>query len=299
MTDWTTDDIPDQTGRVILVTGANSGLGLAATRALAAKGAYVLMACRDVEKGRRVREELVPGGDNHSEVRHLDLADLDSVHRFADSISDWRIEAVVNNAGVMNTPLMRTVQGHEIQFGINVLGHFALMQRVWHQVTDRFVWLGSVAHRFGRLADLGDLDWRRRRYNSWRAYGDSKLACIMLAYEQQRIFERNGDHRRALAAHPGVSDTDLFRPHGTGTTLGPLGGKLMRSGRVLQSAEMGALTQLYATTVTDVPGGSYVGPDGPGELGGHPVLVNSSKVSYNAAKGRALWEECERLVAAG
>lgn len=297
MTEWSVADIPDQTGRVILVTGANSGLGLVTTRVLAEKGAYVLMACRDVEKGRRVREQHVPGGDNHSEVRHLDLGDLDSVHRFADSISDWRIETVINNAGVMNTPLMRTVQGHELQFGTNVLAHFALMQRLWHQVTDRFVWLGSVAHRFGSLPDLDDLDWNSRRYNSWRAYGDSKLACIMLAYEQQRIFERDGDSRRAMAAHPGVSDTDLFRPHGN--NLAPLGARLMRRARILQPAEQGALPTLYAATVPDLPGGTYVGPSGPLELGGAPVPATSSRISKDPVRGRALWEACERLVAAG
>lgn len=292
MNNWTADDIPDQTGRVILVTGANSGLGLVTARELAAHGAYVLMACRDVERGRAVRDEQVPGGDDHSEVRELDLADLASVHRFCDSISGWRIEAVVNNAGVMNTPLQRTAQGHEMQFGTNVLGHFVLARRLAEQVTDRFVWLGSLAHKGGHL-DFTDLDWNRRRYNSWRAYSDSKLACIMLAYEQQRRFEAGGSHRLALAAHPGLSSSNLFRAHGRNSA--PILAKLAGAAKVMQPVEVGALPQLYATTMPDLPGGAYIGPSRRFGLAGSPGPVESSAAGHSREAAATLWKRCEEM----
>lgn len=296
MTSWSSSDIPDQSGRVFVVTGANSGLGLVASRELAAKGAFVVMACRDVEKGQRVRAEVMPGGDERSQVRHLDLADLESVHRFADEWGDRPISVVINNAGVMNTPLRRTAQGHELQFGTNVLGHFALMQRLWDLVTDRTVWLGSIAHRMGR-PDLTDVDWRSRRYSSWQAYADSKMACVLLAYEQQRRLLQVGDSRRAMAAHPGIASTDLFRSHVGKRDANWLMGAVLSTLRCSQSPEEGALPELFAATVPHLAGGSYVGPGGFAGVVGAPRVERSIRRSYDVAAGRQLWQVCESLTA--
>lgn len=167
MSKWTTANLPDQTGRTIVVTGANSGLGAATTRALAAAGAQVILACRDTGKAERVAASL-PG---ETEVRELDLANLNSVRAFADSIE--RVDVLINNAGVMALPLRRTADGFEMQFGTNHLGHFALTNLLLDRITDRVVTVSSGAHRIGRI-DLDDPNWERRRYDRWLAYGDRK-----------------------------------------------------------------------------------------------------------------------------
>ncbi|MBV9313186.1 MAG: SDR family NAD(P)-dependent oxidoreductase [Pseudonocardia sp.] len=281
---WTTADIPDQTGRTVVVTGANSGLGLVTATTLAAAGARVIAACRDVAKGRAAVARFA----GEIEVRALDLADLASVEAFAAGL-DGPVDVLVNNAGVMAVPRRRTKDGFELQLGTNHLGHFALTCRLLPRVTDRVVTLSSSMHRIGRIR-LDDLNWQRG-YQRWLAYGQSKLANLMFAYELQHRLLTAGSAVRSMAAHPGYAATNL-QSH-TETVLDQLLGMLNHV--VGQSAEMGALPTLYAATVVDLPGGSYIGPGGPGEIRGYPRPVGSSGASHDRDVQRALWEASERL----
>lgn len=286
---WTTGAIPDQTGRVVVITGANSGIGLEAAKVLSAKGAHVIMACRNVDKGEAAQRQV--GGS--SEVRRLDLADLASVDAFAEGL-EGGVDVLVDNGGVMAPPLQRTVDGFESQLGTNVMGHAALTARLLPRLTDRVVWLSSAMHQFGHI-DLADLNWEHRRYRRWPAYGQSKLADLMLAFELQRRLTIAGSTVRSVAAHPGYSSTNLQRNMG-GRLIAPLQNLVARAGLLIQTAEAGAWPTLYAATVPDLVGGSYVGPSGPGELTGPPRLVGSSEASRDTAVGRALFDQVEELV---
>ncbi|MCE0762681.1 oxidoreductase [Pseudonocardia kujensis] len=287
MASWTTADIPDQTGRTVVVTGANSGIGLEAARALVAAGAHVVLACRDPGKGEAAA--LAISGAGSTEVRELDLADLSSVGRFAAGL-DRRVDVLVNNAGLMAVPEQRTADGFEMQIGTNFLGHFALTGLLLPRITDRVVTLSSLMHRIGRI-DLDDLTWQRRRYQRWLAYGQSKLADLMFAYELQHRFVAAGSLLRSTAAHPGYAATNLQ------TRTGTVQDRFMAAANrvVAQDAAGGALPTLYAATVPDLPGGTYVGPGGPGETRGAPVPVGSSRASHDRAVQRALWEQAEAL----
>ncbi len=222
------------------------------------------------------------------EVRHLDLADLGSVRAFADGVG--QIDVLINNAGVMATPLARTVDGFELQIGTNHLGHFALTGLLIGRVTDRVVTMSSGAHRMGRI-DLDDLNWERRRYRRWAAYGQSKLANLLFTYELQRRWAAVGATGTALAAHPGYaatnlqSHTDSFQDRVMEVT----------NRVVAQSADMGALPALYAATQPGLGGGSFVGPDGLFEQRGYPTVVKSSRRSYDLATARSLWTLSETL----
>lgn len=284
MTKWTAGDIPDQQGRTFIVTGANSGLGEVAARALGAAGATVVLACRDTVKGEAVAREI---GANAS-VRQLDLADLSSVREFAAGVDG--ADVLVNNAGVMAVPLRRTADGFEMQIGTNHLGHFALTGLVLDRIRDRVVTMSSGFHVLGTI-DLDDLNWQRRRYRRWAAYGQSKLANLLFTYELQRRLSRAGSSVRALAAHPGYASTNL-QAHTESVQ-----DKVMAVGnRVFaQSAQMGALPMLYAATVTDVNGGSYYGPDGPFEQRGYPEVVHSNKKSTDRTVAQGLWDLSEEL----
>lgn len=292
MSRWTSDDIPDQTDRTIVITGANSGLGLQATEALTVAGARVLMACRDTSRAEAARSGL--SRPDNAEVVELDLANLDSVRSAAETLGQQKPDVLINNAGLMNIPLARTAQGHEMQFGVNVLGHVALTRSLVPALQDRIVWLGSAMHRIGSI-DLTDLDWHRRRYIPMSAYAASKLACIMLASEQQRRLDADGSTLRAVAAHPGYSATNL--QYRSGSRIQDLAVRAAENIPFLvQPAERGVLPELYAATV-DLPGGSYVGPDGPGELTGFPTLVGSSRAARDRDVAAALWDRCQELVA--
>ncbi|WP_116111834.1 oxidoreductase [Austwickia chelonae] len=286
MSRWTTVDIPDQTGRRFVITGANSGIGFEAARALAGKGAHVVMACRNTTKGEAARVGM--GGS--TEVRHLDLADLESVANFAAELD--RVDVLILNAGVMDIPLARTAAGHEMQFATNVLGHFLLSQSVLPVLTDRVVWLGSIAHRFGTV-EVSDLDWNSRPYDSAKSYAQSKLACIVLALEQQRRFIREGSTLRSIAAHPGMSSTNLFGR--SGNSFKDQASRFFVATPAAQPAWMGALPELYAATVPDLPGGFYIGPDGIGETRGYPRPVSARASAYDPALGHQLWEACEQM----
>lgn len=294
---WSAADIPDQTGRTFVVTGANGGIGLAATAALTGKGARVIMACRNQEKAEAARATLPAGARDRAEVRLLDMADLDSVDEFvaATAESGAPVDVLVNNAGLMNIPHARTAQGHEMQFGVNVLAHHALTRGLEPMLTDRVVWLGSLAHLRGRL-DTDDLGMDLRGYRPMAAYANSKLACIMLAYEWQRRFERAGSGLTSVAAHPGYTATELIRQSGN-----PAADRFFELGNSITWAgltpEMGALSVLYAATMPDLAGGTFVGPDRLGGLRGHPKLARSSRRSHDRAGAAALWRRCTEMTA--
>jgi NAD(P)-dependent dehydrogenase (short-subunit alcohol dehydrogenase family) len=285
MAAWTTDDIPPQQGRTVVVTGANSGLGLATTRALVAAGARVVMAVRDVEAGERVADEL--GGA--VTVGRLDLADLTSVREFAAGV-DGPVDVLINNAGLMGIPQARTADGFEMQFGVNYLGHFALTGLLLDRITDRVVTLSSTMHRIGRIR-LDDPNLEHGRYERWTAYGRSKLACLMFAYELEYRFTGSGSRLRSMAAHPGYAATNLqTRTQTVADAVMGLANKVFA-----QSGADGALPTLYAATEPDLPGGLYIGPGGPGEMWGAPVPVGSSAASHDRAMRRRLWQLSEEL----
>jgi len=283
---WSPADIPALDGRVVVVTGANSGIGFEAAKVLSRKGARVIMACRDLDKGEQARAEV--GGS--AEVRHLDLASLASVREFAAGV-EGKVDVLINNAGVMAPPQSQTQDGFELQFGSNFLGPFALTGLLLPQVTDRVVTLSSVAHRSGSI-DLRDPNWERRRYRRWSAYGQSKLADLMFAYELQRRLLLAGSTVRSLAAHPGYSSTNLQRHlPGPATSFQ----NVLERVNLVQPAAGGALPTLYAATAPDLPGGAYVGPSGPFESTGLPTIVGSSKASRDLDVQHDLWDLAVRL----
>jgi NAD(P)-dependent dehydrogenase (short-subunit alcohol dehydrogenase family) len=282
---WTPEDLPDLAGRTVVITGATSGIGRAAATELARAGARVVLAVRNTERGQQVAGEL-PGG---AQVRPLDLTDLASVRAFATGW-DGPIDVLINNAGVMAVPEGRTKDGFETQIGTNHLGHFALTGLLVGHVTDRVVTISSGAHRAGKI-NLEDLNWERRRYQRWPAYGQSKLANLLFTLELQRRLAGAGSPVRALTAHPGFASTELYGRTGNGLQNGIL---LLGHRLFAQSGEHGAWPMLYAAT-QDLPGGTYVGPDGFGEFWGHPRIVTPNKAAQDADMARDLWALSERL----
>ncbi|MFF2109922.1 oxidoreductase [Rhodococcus koreensis] len=284
MTKWTASDIVDQSGRTFVVTGANSGLGEVAARALGKAGAHVVLACRNTHKGEVVARSI---GDN-AEVRRLDLSDLASVREFAAGVDS--VDVLVNNAGVMAVPQRKTADGFEMQIGTNHLGHFALTGLLLGKITDRVATMSSAAHQAGTI-HLDDLNWEHRKYNRWSAYGQSKLANLLFTYELQRRLAAAGSPVTAVAAHPGYASTNL-QAHTESVQ-----DKLMAVGNRIfaQSAEMGALPMLFAATAPGVIGGSYIGPDGLFEQRGHPKVVGSNKKSRDEQTAKGLWSLSEDL----
>jgi NAD(P)-dependent dehydrogenase (short-subunit alcohol dehydrogenase family) len=284
-TSWSTTDIPDMTGRSVIVTGANSGIGRAAARALAGAGARVVLAVRNLDKGQAAAAAM-PGD---TEVRPLDLASLASVREFA---AGWEgdVDLLINNAGVMVPPLTRTAEGFELQFGTNHLGHFALTNLLLPQVTGRVVTVSSTGHRMGTI-DFDDLNWERKPYRAWRAYGQSKLANLLFTSELQRRLTAAGSGVLAMAAHPGYASTNLqfHSQRRIFDLVGSVGNRLLA-----QDEEGGALPTLYAA-VADVPGDSFAGPGGFMEQRGAPKLVGRSAAARDADVARRLWEVSESL----
>jgi NAD(P)-dependent dehydrogenase (short-subunit alcohol dehydrogenase family) len=288
---WTESNIPDQHGRVAIVTGANTGLGFETARALAARGAAVVLAVRDVEKGKRAAARMT--GD--VSVQALDLTSLDSIRSAAADLraTHPRIDLLINNAGVMYTPKQTTADGFELQFGTNHLGHFALTGLLLDQLLpvpgSRVVTVSSTGHRIRAAIHFDDLQWEHS-YSRVAAYGQAKLANLMFTYELQRRLESYGT-TVAVAAHPGISNTELSRSTPAVirvpvTWIAPL---------LLQKAEMGALPTLRAATDPAVVGGQYYGPGNPGELRGYPKLVTSSPASHDQATQERLWSVSEEL----
>ncbi|MGH2545693.1 MAG: oxidoreductase [Actinomycetota bacterium] len=297
---WTEPDIPDQTGKTAVVTGANSGIGFRTAVALARAGSRVVLTARDAVKGGDALRELlaeVPGAD--AELGALDLADLSSVRRFAGEIVDHPLDLLINNAGVMAVPQRRTTaDGFELQFGTNHLGHFALtgllLPALLARPGARVVTVSSLTHRLGRIR-FDDLQGERR-YGPWRAYGQSKLANLLFALELDRRAQSGGLELVSVAVHPGVSATNL-------QTAGPMLGRFNLSARVgaallrpfRQPADLGALPSLYAATAPEVIGGGYYGPDGPGQMRGYPTAVRPSRRALDEDVARRLWEFSEGL----
>ncbi|WP_217649829.1 oxidoreductase [Saccharopolyspora flava] len=289
MTRWSSDQLPDLVGKTAVITGANSGLGLETAQALGRAGAHVVLAVRDMAKGERAAGS-VPGS---AEVRRLDLGDLASVREFAEGF-DGEIALLINNAGVMFPPEGVTKDGFEIQFGTNHLGHFALTNLLLPQVTDRVVTVSSGLHR-----SVSGIRWEDPNftgaYDPRKAYGQSKLANLLFTLELQRRLTDAGSPVRSTAAHPGYSATNL-QSH-AGNTLAR---RFMALGNlvVAQSAKAGALPTLYAAT-QDLPGASFVGPDGPLELRGSPTLVGRSKAASDTEAAQRLWTLSEHLTGVG
>lgn len=301
MTKWTTAEIPDQTGRAVLITGANTGLGLASARALAAKGAKVLLACRNPERGKSALQQVAAAGPAEPELVELDLADLSSVRAAADQVrrtTGDALDVLMNNAGVMAPPRSSTRDGFELQIGTNHLGHAALTWLLSPALRAgaRVVTLSSIAHLNGGL-DLDDLNFQRRRYTPFRAYSQSKLANLLFALELDRAARREGRDLVSVAAHPGISGTELV---GNMTGNHQLPAFLRRgldtaAGVASQSAEQGALPQLHAATAPGIPGGTYYGPDGFRELRGHPKRAAISPAAQDERTAQRLWEVTAEL----
>jgi NAD(P)-dependent dehydrogenase (short-subunit alcohol dehydrogenase family) len=283
---WTADRIPNLAGQTVIVTGANSGIGLEAARVFAAKGAHVVLAVRDEARGR----DAAAGIDGSTEVRALDLADLGSVRAFADG---WTgaIDILVNNAGVMVPPFGHTRDGFELQFGINHLGHFVLTNLLLPHITGRVVTVASSAHRSGTI-DFDDLNWATRRYGSGGGgYEQSKLANLLFTLELQRRLAAAGSVVIATAAHPGMTATNLMSSSESPvmTLLAKVAVRLFA-----QDAVMGATPTLFAATA-DVPGGSYAGPSTRREMAGPPVLVGRSAQAADPVVAARLWTASEEL----
>ncbi|MCX7706476.1 MAG: oxidoreductase, partial [Anaerolineae bacterium] len=298
---WVETQIPPQQGKVALITGANSGLGFEAARLLAAKGARVILAVRDVTKGERAATDIrrgVPAAD--LAVLRLDLASLVSIRSAATEVlrAEDRLDMLINNAGVMAIPRRLTADGFEMQFGVNHLGHFALtgllLPLLLRTPAARVVTVSSGAHVLGRI-HFDDLHGERR-YHPWAAYAQSKLANLLFAYELQRRLAAAGQRTISVAAHPGYAATNLQRvgPEMSGSKLG--GWLMAASNRLLaQSAAMGALPEVYAATSPDVQGGDFIGPDGALGQRGFPKKVRSSARSYDLVAAARLWAVSEAL----
>ncbi len=295
---WTEADVPDQTGRIAIVTGSNTGLGFDTARVLAQRGAKVVMAVRDTAKGDAAAAQIrtaVPGAE--VTVHKLDLGSLASVREAAAELAGAypRIDLLINNAGVMYPPKQTTADGFELQFGTNHLGHFALTGLLLNNLLpvdgSRVVVVASIAHTIRARIAFDDLQWENRRYERVASYGQSKLANLLFAYELQRRLAAADAKTIAVAAHPGISNTELIR-HVPGSSLP---GVKTLGGLLFNSPELGALPTLRAATDPAVLGGQYYGPDGFREIRGYPKLVTSSRQSHDRDIQQRLWAVSEEL----
>ena len=289
---WDMAEIGDQRGTVAIVTGSSSGIGLETARVLAIKGATVILAVRSQAKGRSAVDRIaVDAPEGAIRVMDLDLADLASVKGFADTfLNDYdRLDLLINNAGVMIPPYATTSDGFELQFGTNHLGHFALtgllMERLMETGGSRVVNLSSTAHKWGAI-DFSDLNWERRRYKKWQAYGDSKVANLLFTHALRERFSKGEAGVRVAAAHPGWTATELQRHTGLVSVLNHL---------FAQTTAMGALPTLYAATAQDVRSGDFFGPGGLMEMRGYPRRVRAVEGAYDREAADRLWEISESL----
>ena len=281
MTDWTAADLPTFSGRTVIVTGANSGLGLVTARELARVGAKTILAVRNTAKG----DEAAATISGDVEVRKLDLQDLASVRAFADGVDG--ADVLINNAGIMAVPYAQTVDGFESQIGTNHLGHFALTNLLLPRITERVVTVSSQMHLMGYVS-LKDLNWKSRPYLAWPAYGQSKLANLLFTSELQRRLDAVGSAVKSHAAHPGYSATNL-----QGHTGSRIGDPLMRLGNKLATdADFGARQTLYAVS-QELPGNSFIGPRF--AMRGPTGQSARSPLARDGKKATALWELSEQL----
>ncbi len=291
-TKWNTGLIPEQKNRVIVITGATSGLGKEATRVLANKGAKIIMAVRNVKKGLDVVNEISKINDRSDIiVKELDLASLKSVHRFADEMRREykQIDTLINNAGIMMCPFSKTDDNFEIQMGTNHLGHFALtgllMPLIKKGNNARIVVTSSIAHKFGNI-NFSDINWEKRKYKTNRAYGDSKIANLYFAYELSRKLKSQNQNIKVTISHPGWTKTELQRH----TNLSGLLNNIFA-----QHVNMGTQPTLRAATDPTAESGDFYGPAKHFEMHGHPVKVKSNKLSHDKEACSRLWDISEQL----
>lgn len=291
MEKWNVDNIPRQDNKIVVITGANSGIGSQAARVLAAKGAKVIMACRNEKKARRAAKRILRKyASADLEIMHLDLASQESIRKFTDEfrIRFGRLDILINNAGVMAAPHRLTEDGFEWQFGINHLGHFALtgslIDLLISNVGSRVVTVTSIAHLRGKIhfEDLSGGSW----YGRMKAYRQSKLANLVFAYELQRRLEKSGSATISVAAHPGISSTHIVWL--------PFPVNILKN-LVLMSAYRGSLPILMAATEQDIRGGEYIGPSGVWQAFGYPAVLESGKMSHNRKLWKRLWEVSEKI----
>jgi len=288
---WTTQNIPNQSGRVIIITGANSGIGFEAAKELAAKNAEVILAVRNQEKGAAALAQ-IQAENPHAKlsVRILDVADLASVKAFADDFKQdyQQLDLLINNAGIMVPPYGKTVDGFESQFGTNHLGHFALTAQLFDLIkstpNSRIVNVASNAHKMGKL-NLDDLNWEQRKYVPWTAYGDSKIANLYFTYELARKIQAAGENVMVTAAHPGLTASNLAK------------GAVIRffNSIFAQSSGMGALPTLMAATEPSAKSGNYFGPSRVSEWRGYPKRVFSNQISHDTEIAARLWQVSEEM----
>jgi NAD(P)-dependent dehydrogenase (short-subunit alcohol dehydrogenase family) len=289
---WDSNNIPDQKGRVAVVTGSSSGIGYETARILAEKNATVIIAIRNLNKGTAAAER-IRGQHPNAEVKvmELDLANMASIRNFATELkkNHGRLDLLINNAGVMMPPYSKTADGFELQFGTNHLGHFALTGLLMELITathdSRIINVSSGAHNYGSL-DFNDLNWEKRTYKKAKAYGDSKIANLYFTYELQRKLHDAGSNTLAAASHPGWTATELQRHTGLFRFLNHF---------FAQDIAMGALPTLYAAVGPDVKGGDYYGPAGWKEMRGYPKKVESNELSHDEEIAQKLWEISEEL----
>lgn len=281
---WTAAQLPDLSGQTVVVTGASSGIGAVTAGEISRAGAQVVLGVRDVAKGEAAAARMA----GETDVRRLDLTDLASVREFA---GGWagHLDILINNAGIMMVPAGRTADGFELQIGTNHLGHFALTNLLLPQITGRIVTVTSDLHKIGKVK-VDDLNWENRTYKPLGAYCQSKLANVLFTLELQRRLTSSGSVVRAVAAHPGVAETNLI------SHVGGFQGAVSKLflGPITQDGEHGALPTLYAAT-QDIPGGSYVGPDGLIHTKGYPEVSKPSRLSRNADLARRLWDASASL----
>lgn len=289
---WDSTNIPDQKGRVAIVTGSSSGIGYETARALAEKNATVIIAVRNMQKGNVAADKILGLHQNADvEVMELDLANLESIRKFVAAFKNnfSRLDLLINNAGVMMPPYSQTADGFELQFGTNHLGHFALtgllLDLIKATPDSRIVNVSSTGHNFGDL-DFDDLNWEKRPYKKMKSYADSKIANLYFTYELQKRMDGNDGNPLITAAHPGWTATELQRHAGFIRFLNNF---------FSQDITMGALPTLYAAIAPDVISGDYYGPSGWREQKGYPKKVKSNELSYNEEIARKLWEISEEL----
>ncbi len=289
---WDATKIRDQKGKVIIVTGSTSGIGKEAVKVIAGKNAKVIMAVRNIDKGKEVVHEIKKEFKNADiDVRKLDLSNLSSIGAFANLLmEDYdRLDILINNAGIMFPPYSKTVDGFENQFGTNHLGHFALtgllMPLLKKTEGSRIVVLSSLGHTMGNL-NFEDLNWETRKYDTQKAYGDSKLANLYFTYELARRLNKKGDHPRITAAHPGWTATALQRHSALMSGMNKF---------FAQRVHMGVLPTLRAAFDEEAKAGEFYGPSGVMHMRGYPVAHTSNKLSYDETISRELWKRSEEM----
>ncbi len=289
---WNSKNIPDQSGRVVIVTGSSSGIGYEAAKVLAEKNAKVIIAVRNLDKGNKAIEKIKSGRPGTDlELMQLDLSDLSSVKKFVEDFKSKysKLDLLINNAGVMIPPYSKTKDGFELQMGTNHLGHFALSLQLVDLLDttegSRIVNVSSAAHKYGNI-NIDDLTWERRKYKAWRAYGDSKIANLYFTFELQKQLDSIGSKVKVTAAHPGWTATDLQRHSGLFSFLNRF---------FAMEGWQGALPTLRAAIDPEANGGDYFGPEGFQEWKGYPVKVGTNDLAKDSSIAKKLWEVSEQL----